>query len=613
MRKINFEDVEVSYFLSTGEKVGYEYKEGVVFVRGENRTTGLETKSNGSGKTALVIDPVMFALFGVTSRSKFQKKDIPFNKGGKKKCYVNFNLTVEDNGNTQKVNIHRQLNPSQFILTVDGEDVSQSSAPSTQDYLVENILGGIRQDVFQKSIAMKINESTPFFSMGKPEREKFIGGIFDLTYLKDADKLARDEYNLTSKEASKKSTQVSSKEPQIGQIKNQIAVTKKELETKVSNKKSEIDVIQGKIDNFNIPDAPKEISLEDETKKLNKALRLVQDELDEFELDEGLFTRSVMGCKYDIKSKTKEISDKEGAKICPTCKREFDEECLSNLTDDISVIKEELVTLNEKLVREEDILKRSEEGGSKLRTKISKIQDIKNSLAKKVINNQKDISNHNDLLRQQDLLDYKKLSLITEIDEIENSSILKTLLLDYKKTQKELVDLKNELKVIEEELDVLNNVKILFGEKGMRSVILSKLVTLVNQSLAKYLTRLETPCKIEFDSDFDYVMTTLGGVEIPFDGLSGGEKLRVTTALAFTFKDILRIQNQITFNVSIYDEWFDASMDSRGLEILSDILKERYDNLNESAYVISHRTDLKVEGSHEMVVLKEDGVTRIDG
>ena len=152
----------------------------------------------------------------------------------------------------------------------------------------------------------------------------------------------------------------------------------------------------------------------------------------------------------------------------------------------------------------------------------------------------------------------------------------------------------------------------MFGENGIRKIVLSRIISLFNTTLSLYLKRLEAPCVLEFDSTFDYKMTTLGGIEIPYGSLSGGEKFRLTTALAFTFKDVLRIQNQIAFDIAEYDEWFDVSVDSRGLQIISEILTERWEKYGERQYVITHREDLIVDNSTTITVIKENGISRIE-
>ena len=94
MKKINFKKIFLSYFLSTGESVSHEYQEGITFVRGDNRSEGQKEQNNGVGKTAIFLDGMTYALYGETSRN-LKKAEIPFNKGGKKKCIVELDLEVD--------------------------------------------------------------------------------------------------------------------------------------------------------------------------------------------------------------------------------------------------------------------------------------------------------------------------------------------------------------------------------------------------------------------------------------------------------------------------------------------------------------------------------------
>lgn len=246
----------------------------------------------------------------------------------------------------------------------------------------------------------------------------------------------------------------------------------------------------------------------------------------------------------------------------------------------------------------------------KIDKKIEELETEKRNLASKVVANQKQINDYNNLvLKKTDLesrlYDLKNQSVSGNTDFINQlKSDLKELATNVKKYKKEFEDGK-------QDLDDLSHVKELFSSTGVRSSIIKRIVDVFNKILQTYLTRLEAPCKIEFDENFDPTITTLGGIPLSFDNLSSGEQHRVNTALSFTFKDILRIQNKISFNVSIIDEVMDTSIDKKALDKVGEILKERFDSYGESCYIISHRVDFDIEGSEEILVVKESGVSRI--
>jgi ABC-type lipoprotein export system ATPase subunit len=80
--------------------------------------------------------------------------------------------------------------------------------------------------------------------------------------------------------------------------------------------------------------------------------------------------------------------------------------------------------------------------------------------------------------------------------------------------------------------------------------------------------------------------------------------------------DIRRLQGDVSFNVSMYDELFDSSLDEKGVDHVINILKERLEKYNECMYVISHRkesvnftTQAEIRDGEIIYLQKENGIT----
>ena len=80
--------------------------------------------------------------------------------------------------------------------------------------------------------------------------------------------------------------------------------------------------------------------------------------------------------------------------------------------------------------------------------------------------------------------------------------------------------------------------------------------------------------------------------------------------------DIRRLQGNVAYNFSVYDELLDTSLDERGVDLVINILHERVEKYNECIMVISHRKESIKIGTHyknpgEIIFLeKENGITR---
>jgi len=82
-------------------------------------------------------------------------------------------------------------------------------------------------------------------------------------------------------------------------------------------------------------------------------------------------------------------------------------------------------------------------------------------------------------------------------------------------------------------------------------------------------------------------------------------------ACLFTFSDLRRMQGGVKYNLAIYDELFDSSFDDKGLELVTQILQERTEELGECSIVISHRKEsIKAATGDVIFLTKENGITK---
>ena len=71
------------------------------------------------------------------------------------------------------------------------------------------------------------------------------------------------------------------------------------------------------------------------------------------------------------------------------------------------------------------------------------------------------------------------------------------------------------------------------------------------------------------------------------------------------------MQGGVKYNIAIYDELFDSSFDEKGIELITTILKDRVDTLNECSIIISHRRESIKNVTGDIIFLeKQGGITR---
>ena len=72
-----------------------------------------------------------------------------------------------------------------------------------------------------------------------------------------------------------------------------------------------------------------------------------------------------------------------------------------------------------------------------------------------------------------------------------------------------------------------------------------------------------------------------------------------------------RMQGGVKYNLAIYDELFDSSFDEKGIELVTQILQERTEELDECSIVISHRQEsIKAVTGEVTSIDKANGISR---
>ena len=172
-----------------------------------------------------------------------------------------------------------------------------------------------------------------------------------------------------------------------------------------------------------------------------------------------------------------------------------------------------------------------------------------------------------------------------------------------KQTQKSINDVKKQMS----RLDII---KFIVSEEGVKSYIVKKILQLFNSKLAHYLKKMDSNCICVFNEYFEEEIINEKGKPCSYFNFSGAERKNIDLACLFAFMDIRRLQGDVAFNISVYDELFDSSLDERGVELVIDILKERTEQYNECVMVISHRKESTKLATGEIIFLeKQNGMT----
>ena len=596
MKKVIFKKISIKNFLSIGDKsIELDFDSGISLITGINSDKG---GRNGVGKSSLV-ESVYWCLFGSTIRDI--KKDKVIHNQTDKNCVVVMEFIIEINNKSKKYKLTRSLEPTKIVLLEDGNDITLSTMPKTDELIKELI--GANEEVFQNAVIMTANNTLPFMAQKKIDKRKFVEGILNLGIFGQMLLKTRADYNEYKKENDILGSVFSTQNKNLSLYQNQIEKNKEiktqkieSLKNKILDNTKKIDLY---IDNSSIEIKIQEkrdfiVSKEDSTLKLEDGLLKIENELQKLFKDQ---LESDFEIK-NIKERISEAKKKEGT--CPTCKKKYE-------NDDICI---DINDLNEKLSTNLD-------KNEKINKKISTFADKKRTLKSAISSNKFEIEKLNKEI-QQLLVDSKEIyhlkdkndELLKDIEEIKNSKDNVDDLIE--NVKKEIKESEDKIQKLQKQLLILETAKFVVSEEGVKSYIVKKMLSVLNSQLNFYLKTLNAPCTCEFNELFEETIYNSNGKECSYFNFSGGERKRIDIAILFMFQDILKLQTGVSFNISMYDELFDSALDESGVFNVMDVLKDRVEKTQETIYIISHnKTASSMTFTNTILLEKKNGTTFI--
>lgn len=593
MKLVNFESIQIRNFLSIGdEPVQVNFTKGLNIITGINKDKS--ERRNGVGKSTIA-DAIYFAIFGDTLRD-IKKENIANNVTNKQpEVIVKFNIVY--NNQQTEYKIHRLLNPSKCYLYENDVDVTLDTISNTTKYISDLI--SATPELFQNCVIMTVNNTIPFMAKKKLEKRKFIESILNLEVFSEMLSVVRSRYNETQRELDIQcgkyeeiSTQIQSLEAQrVDQSqKNQERIEKIHERTKQNN--DDIDRLNEKYTTdfkMSVSDYQAQLdSLKSTLVECNNKYDKINNSLILIKSDNTHLTKSL-----------KSLGTQDST--CPMCLQKVSDHSRELIEKERQTINDKLSTNQEKTNTKQEQLKLVMSLRDKLEDNIDKIQHKINEQT--IIVKDKD-----NVLSKITQLQEWNTELSQELETLNNITDTHKILIDELDTR-----LQQSQQIISEQKDQINLIDIarfVVSEEGVKSYIVRQIIQLLNAKLAQYLKKMDANCICVFNEYFEECIVNEKGNELSYFNFSGAEKKNIDLACLFAFMDIRRLQGDVAFNLNIYDELFDSSLDEKGVDLVVDILKERIEKFNETAIVISHRRDSTKIATGEIIFLeKKNGIT----
>jgi DNA repair exonuclease SbcCD ATPase subunit len=596
MRFITFKTLEGKNFLSFGDStVQIELRPGVNAIIGTNYDK--EDSKNGAGKSS-VTELLYYSLYGTTLREI--SKDHIQNSLTKKRCEVSLEFEITSNNTVDVYKIIRKLNPTKCTLIKNGQDVTRSTLAKTNALIQELI--HTPATVFQNSVIMSANNALPFMALPKTDKRKFIESVLGLEVFTQMVLKARDDYSIAKKDYEVAYTK-------FEQIQNELSFNQTQFDNyenlkierlnKLNEKKktltSDIQSIETKI--------VKSKTLTNEKDKTQ--LEHTEQQLQSFTDKKSKLQTKINTIQAEINSVNKQIKQLQTNKDnCPTCSREYSEEHVGHVSELIAKHQADI----KKFLEAENKIKNSVQDIDK---EIISLQAVKKICTENIANINQIINDNKtyELSIKHLKSNLKDVEEEIEVVHKEQNNDLKGKILTLKTSAEHL---QQKVDKLNNELNVLETVKFVISEEGIKSFIVKKVLKVLNSRLAFYLKKLEANCLCRFNEFFDEEIIDENTNQKSYFNFSGGERKRIDLACLFAFADIRRLQGDVNFSTVFYDELLDSSLDDKGVMLTLRLLRERFNENNETCYIITHRgPEVLCKAEHVIHVVKRNGVSTI--
>ena len=594
MKRVDFKKLSIVNFLSVGEDpVTIEFSKGLHVITGKNKDK--PDRRNAIGKSTIA-DALYFAIFGETLREL--KKDLIPNNLTNGKTHIELDFEVDSPKGKNNFKIIRTLSPSKVLIFKDGVDKTRDSIKNTTTY-INNVLSA-SPSIFQNCVIMTVNNAVPFMAKNKIEKRKFIEDIFGMEVFSSMLATLRQDYNEISREHDTRLTkleEIDKSYKNYEEQKQKILQTRKQKKEKYLGRQQDntqeaerLDSELKKVQQTNISKVERQISALEEG-VLDQDIR-IESNLEAVARNKALAA--------ERKERYKKMGTEE--EKCPVCLRPMEEH-------DAELIAKEKEKLKNAIHEAIDDIKYYSDGLKELRVRKNKFLKAINECRNKISEAKLEEQNKANIEERIKQLDKWQVELEGDLEAIESTDTdFDSLIVD---TKKRVDKLAKKVKEYRDELAKLDIVKYVVSEEGVKSYIVNKLLELLNSKLLHYLRRLDSNSICIFNEYFEEEILNEKNKVCSYFNFSGAERKSIDLACLFTFSDIRRLQGGVQYNIAIYDELFDSSFDEKGIELITHILQDRVEELDECSIVISHRKEsIKAVTGDVIYLEKENGITK---
>lgn len=513
---------------------------------------------NGAGKSQF-LDAICFVLF----KRAFRDINLPqlVNSINKKEmvCEIIFKK-----GSDTFV-VKRGIKPNIFEIYQNNELIKQDAVSGDyQIYLEKEILGFDYKSFVQIAIVGKATY-IPFMALKPQPRREFIEDLLDThIYGKMAD--------LAKVELKEINTEIATTKSVIGLTENNIDAQKRLERIREEDKSNAIEMKEEALSALNEKEELIQKSITEQNFKVKQLLEQESEVADYDKVIEAKTDTERELSKYQalIDASKRKLKGLDGD-ICPSCKQKIDESHVAHIQEGVDQEVAEYEQKSQVFVERNKKLHVMLERLTTLRAQRAPIESSVKQLQTKL----------GEVLSQKTLIQQ-------DIEEIKNKKPAEDLF-DVNQLTKELIELNRIYDENSAKVDVVKKSIKFLGDDGIKAVLISKYIPIINTLVNKYLENMDLFVQFELDEQFNESIRARYKDNYSYESFSEGEKLRINLALLLTWRHIAKLRNSVSTNLMVYDEILDGSFDADGVV---DFMKLLGDGESQNVFIISHKSEV---------------------
>lgn len=492
---------------------------------------------NGSGKSS-ISDALTVSIYGKSATRKI--KEIPNRINKNAYTHIKFKTS-----SGRDVEIERGIEPNFSNVSIDGEGHKLPDKRRVDEF-IEDELVKIPFNVFSNTISLSINDFKSFVKLSPNDKRQIIDKILGLDIINDMSKLAKEDTKKIKAEISPIESSILNNQRILESSLSQLEKLKSDISI---NTESKILEIKQKLSQLR----EQKTQFLDKQKEFLPTVKEVRDSIQTLR-DKQSTVRANLA---EIQKKLELYSQNK----CP--------HCLSDLTDAIHTQMK--VELQEKKEKYEAAIPKINELVSTKNSELVTLEESVRNSTSKVYSIDAEIS---PLIRELDTLQ-KTTS--------DDSTKYITEIID--KVKAEIEESTSTLSVKKEELGVSQELESILGDSGMKQMLMSQIIPLLNKRILKTSKVLEFKFAFEFDLEFNPIITHLG-MQVSPDSLSTGEQKKMNLIVLLSMIELIKMKHN-NVNLLFLDEIF-SSLDVGVVYKVVDLLRAFSKKYGMTVFVISH-------------------------